>query len=500
MSEYKNVMMICTDHWSAPLMGCEGHPVIQTPTLDELARNGVRFSNAYSECPVCIPARRTIMTGTTPKTHGDRIFQQKLEMPDIPTLAQTFRSSGYQAYAVGKLHVYPQRNRIGFDDVILCEEGRTQYGVVDDYEQFLSDQGHTGKLFDHGMSNNQYVSRPWHLPEETHGTNWTTSEMERVIKRRDPTRPAFWYVSYAHPHPPLAPLRDYLDLYRNLEMDEPVVGEWARDIGNIPYKLKQDKGVEPMLYLNEEIRKEARRAFYALCTHIDHQIRRLIGTLREEGLLEDTYILFTSDHGDMLGMHNLWAKRSFYEQSARVPLILSAPRSDSRIVPNTVDARLAGLQDIMPTLLEVCGIEVPGTVEGLSLIGPKQREYLYGEEGEGEKSTRMVRSGRYKLIYYAVGNRFQLFDMEIDRKELHDLSGQSSHSGIVSEMKQILMENLHGTDLDWIADGEFIGLADKEYVYRPVSGLYGQRGSHWPQPPASGEEIKELDVEPQPTM
>ena len=165
MSNARNVLLICTDHWPGPLLGCEGHPVIQTPTIDELGRNGVRFSRAYSECPVCIPARRTLMTGTTARTHGDRVFQQRLAMPELPTLAQTFRDAGYQAYAAGKLHVYPQRDRIGFDDVLLAEEGRAQYGVVDDYEQFLADNGHPGRQFTHGMSNNQYVTRAWHLPD-----------------------------------------------------------------------------------------------------------------------------------------------------------------------------------------------------------------------------------------------------------------------------------------------------------------------------------------------
>src|SRR5688572_284187 len=129
MPDQPNVLLICTDHWPAARLGVAGHPVIQTPTLDELARSGIRFTRAYSECPVCIPARRTLMTGVSPRTHGDRVFKETLPMPALPTLAQTFRQAGYQAYAVGKLHVYPQRNRIGFDEVILDEEGRVQYGT-----------------------------------------------------------------------------------------------------------------------------------------------------------------------------------------------------------------------------------------------------------------------------------------------------------------------------------------------------------------------------------
>ena len=120
---------------------------------------------------------------------------------------------GYQAYAVGKLHVYPQRDRIGFDDVLLGEEGRLQYGAIDDYELFLGDRGYAGQQFAHGMCNNDYLNRPWHLPEDCHVTNWSTQQMVRMIKRRDPTRPGFWYLSYCHPHPPLAPLQCYMDMY-----------------------------------------------------------------------------------------------------------------------------------------------------------------------------------------------------------------------------------------------------------------------------------------------
>ncbi len=227
MAKRPNVLLVTTDHWPAALLGCAGHPAIQTPTLDALAGAGIRYTNAYSECPVCIPARRTLMTGTSPRTHGDRVFSERMPMPDLPTLAGTFRAAGYQANAVGKLHVYPQRDRIGFDDVVLDEEGRTQYGVTDDYELFLGDEGFAGRQFGHGMSNNRYVSRPWHLPEHTHATNWATSAMVRTIKRRDPTRPAFWYLAYRHPHPPLVPLTAYLDLYR-----EPVDAPFERHAGS----------------------------------------------------------------------------------------------------------------------------------------------------------------------------------------------------------------------------------------------------------------------------
>ncbi|HVL70326.1 MAG TPA: sulfatase-like hydrolase/transferase, partial [Beijerinckiaceae bacterium] len=224
-----NVLFVTVDQWPGHLLGIEGHPVVETPTLDQLARNGVRFTRAYSECPICIPARRTMMTGTDPRTHGDRVFQPALRMPDLPTLAGTFGAAGYQTFAVGKLHVYPPRDRIGFDDVLLAEEGRPHLGTVDDHDLFLADRGFPGRQFMHGMSNNDYAWRTWHLPEDCHVTNWATAQMCRTIKRRDPTRPAFWHLSYTHPHPPLVPLASYFERYARREMDLPAMGDWAQD-------------------------------------------------------------------------------------------------------------------------------------------------------------------------------------------------------------------------------------------------------------------------------
>ena len=458
-------------------MGCAGNSAIQTPTLDQIAKNGVRFQNAYSECPVCIPARRTIMTGTTPRTHGDRTFQITAPMPELPTMPQTFRSAGYQATAVGKLHVYPQRDRIGFDEVILAEEGRPQWGVTDDYEIFLSDQGYAGRQFEHGMGNNEYVARTWHLPEDTHVTNWLTREMCRTIRRRDPTRPSFWYLSYTHPHPPLVPTEFYWNLYDENDLPEPDIGDWAHNFADLPYRLKlQQHG------LDERLARLARRAFYALCTQIDHQLRIVIGTLREEGVLDDTILLFTADHGDMLGTHNLWAKRLFYEQSANVPMLLVGAKGDTRVPAGTVDDRLVGWQDVMPTLCELAGVDAPKTVDGQSMVSTASRDFLYGESNEGATATRMIRSGNLKLIYYAAGNRLQLFDLESDPQELHDVSESSDYAEQLSALTQRLVGEFYGSDLDWLKDGELVGIEAPEYRELPNRGLALQRGIHFPQP------------------
>jgi arylsulfatase len=483
MSTRPNILLVCTDHWPAALLGCAGHPAIQTPTLDELARSGVRFTNAYAECPVCIPARRTLMTGVPPRTHGDRVFKETLPMPNLPTLAQTLRDAGYQAHAVGKLHVYPQRDRIGFDDVLLDEEGRQQYGVIDDYELFLGDRGRAGAHFDHGMSNNEYSARPWHLDEALHATNWASQQMARVIKRRDPTRPAFWYLSYRHPHPPLVPLQIYLDLYRELEIDEPYRGGWLAERSTMPYRLQANLATGDKI--NATQTELARRAFYALCTHIDHQLRLVIGALREEGLLNNTIICFTSDHGDMLGNHGLWAKRLFYEYSANIPMILLGVAGDERVGHHRVDDRLVGWQDVMPTLLDLTGVEIPASVEGRSMVGQRRRDWFYGEIDEGALATRMIHDGRYKLVYYPAGNSRQLFDLVEDPNEQHDLAPTPEHAGRLERLTELLIGELYGDDEAWVQEGELVGLPNRPFTPGPNRGLASQRSNHWPPPPAS---------------
>jgi len=471
-----NVLLICVDHWPGPLMGAMGQDRILTPTLDQLAANGVLFTQAYSSTPTCIPARRELMTGTAATTHGARVFDEHLRMnPALPTLPQTFRNAGYQAYAVGKMHVYPQRDRIGFDDVILNEEGRHHLGGgKDDFELFLEQAGYPGQELTHAMGNNAYNMRPWHLPESCHPTNWTTREMCRVIQRRDPTRPAFWYCSYIAPHQPVTPVRDYLDMYRDLGVDKPFAGDWAENFDELPYALKFHIRKFSALADAEIIR--ARMGFYAQCTYIDHQIRLLIGTLREEGLLDDTILMFTSDHGDMLGNHNLWAKPPMYEWSAKIPMILVPTADYERVGHHQVDDRFAALRDVMPTLLDLCGIPVPETVEGLSLASDSRRDHIYCEHYEDEKATRMVRADQYKLIWYPTGNRVQFFDLEEDPREMKDLSVDPAYAEARDRLTELLIGNLYGGDLEWVANGKLKGLPEKEFTPGPNRGLTAQRG------------------------
>jgi arylsulfatase len=479
-----NVLLVTVDQWPGALLGCAGHPVLQTPTLDQLARNGVRYTRAYSESPICIPARRTLLTGTDTRTHGDRVFDTVKPWPHhLTSLPQAFREAGYQAYAVGKLHVYPPRDRIGFDDVLLAEEGRPHLGTIDDYDLFLADRGYPGQQFAGGMNNNNYLHRSWHLPEGCHVTNWTTQTMCRTIKRRDPTRPGFWYLSYTPPHPPLTPLAEYVAYYRQFVPPAALCAPWCADPEALPYTLKMGRNFWPVL--PEDVLREVRRAFYALCTHIDHQLRVVLGTLREEGLLDNTIILFTADHGDMLGDFGLYAKRVFYEGSARVPLILMGPTYGARAPSGVVDDRLVGLADIMPTLLDLAGLPIPPAVTGLSALGAQRRELLYGDCLENHGATRMLHDGRHKLIWYPAGNRVQLFDLVADPSEVRDVADDSAYAEVRGHLTVRLRDHLWGHDLaaGWATADTLVGYEPGPYLPHPDRTWSGQRGLHFPAPP-----------------
>ena len=371
-----NVLFIMVDQWPGALLGSAGHPVIQTPTLDHLARLGTRYPRAYAECPICIPARRSVMTGTSPRGHGDRNFAPALPMPALPTLAQRFRDGGYQAYAVGKMHLYPQRDRIGFDDILLAEEGRAQLGAVDDYDMYLAEQGAAGEQYLHGMNNNDYLHRPWHLPERLHVTNWTTREAARMIKRRDPRRPACgmsptpirirrwcrwpptWICMGATPSTcPRAPPGNS-------------AGTRTRTRCRPPCAASASTGPSATTPPGCAIR----RAFYAVQPHRPSTARAARHPARK-----DCWTIPSSCSAAT--MATCWATSacgpSACSTKASRARAHDPGRRGRRCAPaGQVDERLVGLQDVMPTLLSLAGLPVPATVEGLPMTGERRRDIL----------------------------------------------------------------------------------------------------------------------------
>ncbi|MFD2114657.1 sulfatase-like hydrolase/transferase [Paenibacillus yanchengensis] len=440
MSNRPHIVLISTDQMRGDLMGCAGNPLIETPRIDYLARSGVRFDQAYSLTPVCIPARATIMTGLEGHQLGLTTYKEGYALPTNATLPKLLGDAGYETRVVGKMHVYPERCHYGFDSMLLCEEGRMlgagseKKRGYDDYEQWLAEQGYAGQAFGHGIANNEYSMSPWHLPDHLHPTEWIADNSCKTIKRRDWSRPLFLWASFTAPHPPLTPLMRDLYMYEKDEMPQPVSGDWINR--HSLYHQRLHATYQGEVKTAKQI-DNAYRGFYASITQVDRAINRIIGTLREEGILENTWFVFTSDHGDNMGDHDLWFKANFTRGACQIPFIITPPAGrnaesilGSDWVPGQVNHSPVGLQDILPTCLAIAGVPIPEDLDGKSLLGVVQqpktdrvREIVLGEFGNIGKRSLMVTDGIWKYIWFEEEGEELLFHIEDDPQELYDRSG-----------------------------------------------------------------------------
>lgn len=432
-----NIVFISTDQMRDDYMGCAGHRAIQTVAIDHLARRGLRFEKAFSSHPVCIPARASIMTGLEGHTLGITEYREGFELPTDQTLPKLLNEGGYQTKVVGKMHTYPERCHYGFESMLLCEEGRkigqasNEFRGYDDYEQWLAEKGYAGQAFSHGMANNDHSVTTWHLPDYLHPSEWIGSESCKAIKNRDWTRPLFLWTSFTAPHPPLTPLlKDYM-FYED-DIQNPVYGKW---LNKHPISHQNNIGISNGDEKTEKEIMRSRRAYCALITQIDRQINRIIGTLREEGLLENTWFIFTSDHGDNLGDHQLWGKNNFLRGSSQIPFIITPPTKGDldkvmgeQWMPGTVTDSVAGLQDILPTCLDIAGLPGPDDIDGQSLLPvvydskEKIRDVLLGEIGHKGMRSFMLTDGIWKYIWYEQDHAELLFHIGTDPYELEELS------------------------------------------------------------------------------
>ena len=405
-------MLVCVDQMRADAMGVAGNEAVDTPNLDDLARGGFRFPRAYSATPTCVPARVALLTGKSPALHGRYGYREGISFPDAypVTLPSVLRDDGYQTYAVGKMHVFPDRARCGFDEVQLHDgflhtQRRLDGGPRDDYVEFL--RAETGDpRADHqetGIGCNAMTARPWEREERLHPTRWVADQSLRFLERRDPTRPFFLYMSFHRPHAPFDPPGWLWEKYRERDFGERPVGDWVSRFD----EHRRDHGSEAEFGAQKDsVHQQVRAGYHGSIEFIDMQLNRLRETLSDQGLLEDTVIVFVSDHGDMMGDHDMYRKSVGYEGSARVPLVVHVPPRwrGGWGEPGDVHS-IAELRDLMPTLLELAGVAVPDGVDGISLRpGSGTRDHLHGEHvisALGRHSMQWIRSQRFKYVWFS---------------------------------------------------------------------------------------------------
>ncbi len=467
--ERPNIILFTTDQQRGDHIGLSGHPVIETPFVDSFINRGAYFPNAYSEIPSTTGARRMLHGGQGPYDCG-LIGYSGAEWFERNTLAQLLADNGYHCINVGWRNMHPTRKLYGFHLVIPHDlrEGN------DDYMDWLREQaGPEAHERGHACDANGWLARPWHLEERLHPTNWTTDVALEQIAKRDPTKPFFIWVSHLRPHSPYDPPQFFWDLYINRELPEIPVGDWAgkHDIPNPGLEITAWHG-----RLTPEQNHRGRAAYLGECTHLDYELGRLMQQLqRQQGVLDNTIILFTSDHGDMLGDHHLHRKTYAYEGSARIPFVIRYPKGLD--LPSGSFEQVVGLQDVMPTLLEAAGVQIPDSVTGRSVLkairGEPWREFLHGEHSPCyalEEAMQYLTDAKEKYIWFPATGDEQFFDLVNDRQELHDLAKDPAHAERVALWRRRLIELL-GRRGDGFSDGKNL-LIRKERWGPVVEGHY----------------------------
>lgn len=469
-----NILLLMTDQQRGDALGIEGHPDLETPYLDHLAATGARFRHAYSPCPVCMPARRSLMTGCTPATHGT--FNNYGTHLDQTTLPEVLSRHGYQTHLCGKLHLWPEDRKYGFEswdraDGTTNANPRGKYNDFHHaYDRFLRAHGvdDPDLALANGVDPNGWTARPWHLDESLHYTNWCSTAAIEFLQRRDTTRPFFLKVSYVQPHQPLCPPRWYFDKYMARDLAPMPVADWAR-----VYDGPQ-KGLPVASWrvqLNEHEQKQFMAGYYGCINHIDDQIGRLL-----RHVPQDTLILFCSDHGEMLGEHQWMRKRSAFEGSARVPFLVR-PAPGMGLEGGQVREEPVSLIDILPTCLEAAGAEVPAAVDGKSVLpllrGQTEgwRDMVHGECCQLitlNSGMQYLTNGREKYIYYPGNGEEQFFDLEKDPREMENLASTDEGRRRMAPYRERLVQILDGRPEGFVQDGQLQVLGDETEICLPA--------------------------------
>jgi len=445
-----DILLIMPDQFRGDCLSGVGHPVVRTPHLDALAGQGTLFRRGYSTVPSCIPARFALLTGQQPQTSG--IIGYASRPIATPTLPATLAAVGYATVMVGRnMHQSPESGTLGYDRQILA----STYVPDDDYDRALKSTlpgagGIRGIVATLRLDNNRWPAAPWPHADELHPTAWIVRQSRDVIAGTPPEKPLFLTTSFYAPHPPLFPPKRFFEKYLNAKLPPVAMGGW---VDRAPLRPEGDKAGARILLEGETLRR-AQAGYYGLIEHLDEAIAPLIAEFkaRSEKAGRPWVIVMTSDHGEMLGDHGYFRKCEPYEGSANIPLLFAAAGSLG-LARGVKSQQPAGLEDIMPTLLELAAIARPVSVDGHSLAGvlrdPKAagRAWLHFEHApiySPAQGFQALTDGRFKYIWRPKTGSEQLFDLANDPREERDLSAVPAQRATLERWRAVLVQRLAG--------------------------------------------------------
>ncbi|WP_165452825.1 sulfatase-like hydrolase/transferase [Paenibacillus thalictri] len=436
-----NVLVIMSDEHSHQAMGCSGHGIVKTPNLDKLAREGVMFNQCYTNSPLCTPARASFFTGRYVHEMGtwDNATPYDGKMEGI---SHRLHEHGLAMTSFGKLDFHP--------------EGR--YPGLDAPRPKHRSQVDAGAFFRSSNQPRPKVEERFKKIKVRQGDSYDDGVRDEAIEWLKGKKPGdeSWmlYVGFLHPHFPFLTKQRHWDDYNERVKDIPEAAKPPFASLNEPLKsLRTHFGGESV---DEETIRKSHVGYYSLIAEMDENIGQLLTVLEEQGLKEDTLIIYTSDHGEQLGNHGLWFKCCMFEESARIPLIMRGPG----VRQGAVEETLVSLVDIYPTVCEALRVPVPEHIKGRSLLGiakgrqdTGREDYVFSEyHAHGMPvGMYMIRYRHYKYVYFTGGYKPQLFDLEADPREMHDLNRNDS----VSDEVQAIIGQCHSRLLD-VCDPEAV--------------------------------------------
>jgi len=458
MAEKPNILLITCDQMVAQLTGAYGHPVVQTPNLNRLVEEGVRFDNAYTSCPICVPARSSLKTGKYVSRIG--CYDNGAMFPaDQPTLCHYLSIAGYDTVATGKMHFIGPDQLHGFEKRLTTDFHPSDFsflparpeGGFKDFSEF-----HAQPIaIDYVTAGVRQWSTEHDFDEENHfrtleylrsKRSQYTGTLQKELPPRD-ERPFFMQVSYCFPHEPFHVTQELWDIYEDKDIELPEIpGNLANYEHPMDKMLNAYHGTHRVNLNDEEALYNMRRAYYGLITLIDRRVGDLLQALEDYGLKENTIVMFLSDHGDMLGERMMVQKRSFYQFSAQIPWIISYPPSwkGGIVVQEPVS-----IIDVMPTILECAGVDQKRVlpIDGKSVIplmeGERDRNRtIFAEIHSGGVTIAcfMVRQADFKYIH-TTGYAPQLYDLAKDPKEWNNLAGQPEYQEVERKLHALLVAN-----------------------------------------------------------
>ncbi len=452
-----NLLLIMCDQLRFDALRSAGNTAIQTPNLDRLCAEGVRFAYGYTESPVCVSARAICMTGRLP--HRTGIYDNGYALPgDYPTLMSRLRQAGYATQAIGKMHFSPVRERHGFDRMWLSEEVPRRV-ENDEFLQNVLAAGYGHVEEPHGIRHElYYVPQISQLPEGLHTTAWTAQRtIDFIEERSGASEPFFCWTSFIKPHPPFDPPSPWHRLYRSTDMPLPVRSE-AEIEWHTWFQRSQNRSKWMDLFPDDNLLRTMKTYYFACVSFIDSWIGEILDALVATNQRENTLIMFVADHGEFLGDHHAFGKRNYHEPACHIPYILSWPAA---LPSGAVREDLVGLQDVTPTMLAAAGIaDADGPeFDGVSLLpaagegSSTGRPYLFSQIKERELGMYCAMDDEWKYIYSAPDRMEILLNYRDDSNELVNYAHESDLAGTKERLKLALIEHFRSAQYTDPLDG-----------------------------------------------